>query len=105
MISGCNRSMPDSERNQLATAYVEVMIARNMFRSDSSAMHRAMDSVSRAYGFDNESDLRSAISKLSEEPENLRKMFDTAQRRLESIQSNAGTAVTPDSSNADSIKK
>ncbi|HVZ40197.1 MAG TPA: hypothetical protein VHI13_13040 [Candidatus Kapabacteria bacterium] len=87
--AACSHTTSDTERQTIASAYAEIMITKNIYRHDSVRMVKAMDSVARSFGFDDRHDLMQNIVDLSDEPENLRKMLDSAQKLLERAQSGA----------------
>lgn len=112
--SACRRSLSDGDRQTIAQAYAESLIARNLFRADTSAMRRAVDSVARAFGYDDEMDLIVAIRNAAEEPESFRRMLDSTLRVLEratlgmpagSTTAGPTTTITPADSSAGSTSR
>ncbi|MBS1913133.1 MAG: hypothetical protein JST22_14185 [Bacteroidetes bacterium] len=88
-LSACSHTPSDADRQTIASAYAETMITKNIYRHDSVRMVKAMDSVARSFGFDDQHDLMQNIVDLSDDPESLRKMLDSAQKRLERAQTGA----------------
>ncbi len=70
----------------MSVAYAEMLVAKNIHRTDSAAAARAADSIVKHFGYSNEGDLLKEMEELSSDPESLRTMLDSAQHRLEKIQ-------------------
>ena len=86
MLEGCQESISEEERQQMAQAYAEMLIAKNMVSGDSAAARRAVDSVLKTHGFADEKDLMTTVQKLTTNPDQLREMLDSTQQLLERAQ-------------------
>jgi hypothetical protein len=94
-LPGCTTKMSDAERQNVAVAYSEMLIVKNIHRVDSAAGAKAADSVVRHYGFAGEEELMSTIKELGKDPDNLRTMIDSAQKRLERVQQGIDPDLPP----------
>lgn len=92
-LLSCSNTMPEDERQNIANAYAEMLLTRNLFQGDSIRAASAVDSTLERYGFGSEMELMGKIKELTEDPESLRAMLDSAQKRLERIQQ----GINPDS--------
>jgi len=86
LLLSCSSTMPEDERQNIAVAYAEMLLTRNLFQGDSALAARAVDSTLERYGFDSEMELMGKMKELADDPEGLRAMLDSAQKRLERIQ-------------------
>ena len=86
MSSGCTTSLSEAERAKIVAAYADILMAKSQHMNDSAATFTALDSVAKAHGFGNAAEVRDAIAGLSDKPEELRRLLDSTQRRLERIQ-------------------
>lgn len=93
-VAACTRSYTDAERARIAAAYAETLMAYHLNATDSVRMHKAADSIAGAFGFSDERDLREAIAAMTEQPEDLRRMFDTTDRYLQRISAKAPQAAS-----------
>lgn len=85
-ISGCTPSFSEGEIQEITMAYSEMLIARNMGAGDSLRIKRLVDSTLKAHGVAGEEEMMEKMKILAKEPESLRAVLDSAQRRLERIQ-------------------
>jgi len=85
-LSGCSTKMSEKDRANVSVAYAEMLLVKNMYRYDSVHAARAADSVVRHYGYGGEQELMKKIKDLTNDPESLRLVLDSAQHRLEKIQ-------------------
>jgi hypothetical protein len=95
LMAGCTKKMSNEERQKVAVAYAEMLIVKNMQRADSVDAAKAADSVVRHYGFSGEAELMSTIKEMGHDPESLRVMLDSAQKRLERVQQGVDPDLPP----------
>lgn len=70
----------------LADAYAEILLASNIYRSDSSRLQTILDSIATNFGFRDQKDVLSEIHQVTLNPEILRKVLDSTQNRLQRMQ-------------------
>ena len=73
-------------RAKVAKAYAEVMIVEQQLKSDSLSRLKAIDSVLKIYGYDSRAELISAIRDAGEDPDGMRMVLDSTQRRMDLVQ-------------------
>ena len=93
LLQSCTTKISEQERQNIAVAYAEMLIVKNMYRADSLKGAKMADSVVRHYGFDGEGELMGKIKDLGHDQDALRAMIDSAQKRLERVQQ----GINPDS--------
>ena len=97
LFPGCTSSFSEGELRDISLAYSEMLIAKNMGGSDSTLTRKLVDSTLREHGIAGEGEMVETMKKLAREPESLRAVLDSAQRRLERIQQ-GNIGLPPDSS-------
>ena len=83
LASAC--SPGPSDDNNLAAAYAEILVVQTIHRNDTVTGRQKADSVATTFGYDDVDDVLAQIKALTEEPERLRPVLDSAQRILEEI--------------------
>lgn len=79
---GCGDRITPAQVEELSLTVSDVMIAIQ-HGADSAARATIADSVARAHDFDGWNDVRDEIGLVATEPEKLRTLLDTTQRRIE----------------------
>ena len=80
--AACGDRTSEKDVRTISRALADVMVSVQR-GADSTARARIADSVSRAHGFDRWTELREAIGDVAVEPERLRTVLDSAQKRIE----------------------
>lgn len=89
ILGGCSSGVSPDERDRIAIAYAETLIARQSHPGDSLATAHAVDSVLAAFGYDNASDLTEDVNRVATEAEQFRTMLDSSQHYIELVRSGA----------------
>ncbi|MEP7217529.1 MAG: hypothetical protein ABI876_01365 [Bacteroidota bacterium] len=86
VVSGCHSAPSDATIKQLSAAYADFLIAKRRTAGDSIATARNIDSVLKRYNFSSIEEMTDKIKAVGDDPDKLRQLFDSTQRRLESFQ-------------------
>jgi hypothetical protein len=86
MVGGCHSAPSDATIKQLSAAYADFLIAKRFTTGDSIATVRSIDSVLKRYDFSTVQEMTDKIKAVGDDPDKLRQLFDSTQRRLESFQ-------------------
>lgn len=86
LSTGCQENISEPERQNIATAYAEFLITKNIISSDSITLHNAIDSTLQRYGFANEKEFLKAFDALAMQPDYLREVLDSTQNYLQNVQ-------------------
>ena len=79
---GCGQGIGGEEAREIAYVYAEVLLNQSLGNTNS----RSVDSLLQANGYNSVHELQERIEELArEEPEGLKAVFDSTQRRLEEI--------------------
>jgi hypothetical protein len=70
----------------LADAYAEILLASNVHRGDTTTRQGILDSIAVNFGFSSQKEVLSEIHEMTLNPEVLRKVLDSTQNRLQSLQ-------------------
>jgi hypothetical protein len=82
MLSGCGDRITPAHIEDISRAVADVMVAVQK-GADSTDRYRIADSVARRHGFDDWAEIRDEVGVIATEPERLRSLLDTTQRRIE----------------------
>jgi hypothetical protein len=85
ILGACSESSvkpPD----HLADAYAEILLASNVHRGDTTTRQAILDSIAVNFGFNSQKEVLSEIHEMTLNPEALRKVLDSTQNRLQSLQ-------------------
>lgn len=85
-FQSCQDSLSEDERRNIATAYAEMLLVRNMVSGDSATVLRAIDSTLQKYGFKNEAQLQEQLDLVAMNPDQMREVLDSTQHILERVQ-------------------
>lgn len=86
-MGGCTSGISPDERDRIAVAYAEALMARQSHPGDSLATARAVDSVLKAFGYSRASDLADDMKRAAEQAEQFRALLDSSQHYMERIRS------------------
>ena len=81
----CGTGVSPSERDVLAVAYAEALLARHLHPGDSTATTHAIDSSLRTHGIDGGSELKKRMEDVAEQSDAFRALIDSAQHYLERV--------------------
>jgi len=84
-VAGCGSSLSQEERDEIAVAYAETLIAREVHQGDSAASSRAVDSALRAHGIEGIAELERRMNTVALQSDAFRAMLDTVQQYLERV--------------------
>lgn len=82
--TGCGERISPEQIEEISSSVADVMVAVQR-GSDSTERYRIADSVARTHDFENWAELRDEIGVIATEPERLRSLLDTTQRRIEGL--------------------
>ena len=82
ITAGCSERYSPSEIDEMSRSLANVMIAVQ-HGADSTARTRLADSVARAHGYSDWAELRNDVADVGTEPDRLRALLDSTQRRIE----------------------
>lgn len=85
LSSSCGESVPVPADN-LVEAYSEILIASNINREDSVRRQVVLDSIAENFGFESHKNVLAEIHDMTLNPDVLRKVLDSTQNRLQSLQ-------------------
>lgn len=81
-ISSCGKQLSDENVDSISTLYAEILLEKSIGNEDDGKV----DSLLKANGYENVADFQQSIKQLAQEdPEGLRAVFDSTQKRLEKI--------------------
>ncbi|MEO5928820.1 MAG: hypothetical protein ABIR47_02700 [Candidatus Kapaibacterium sp.] len=86
IVSGCHSAPSDATIKQLSAVYADFLIAKRLNAGDSIATAKNIDSVLKRYDFSSIQEMTDKIKAVGDDPDKLRQLFDSTQRRLESFQ-------------------
>ncbi len=84
--AGCEGTIDKEGQDAVATAYADILLAESMNAADSVAAGKAVDSILAHHGFADREELNADMKRATEQPEMIRSILDSAQRRLQRIQ-------------------
>lgn len=88
-LTSCGYTVNESERNNFARLYAELLIAETTFANDSTRKHQVIDSLLQGTEFANMKEVRDWLEKLTaNDSEGLKIMMDSTQQYLERIRDN-----------------
>lgn len=82
LLGACGERITPEEIEDVSASVADVLVAIQ-YGADSTARHRIADSVASAHGYDGWAELSNEIGVIATEPDRLRSLLDTTQRRIE----------------------
>ena len=84
-LGSCGEGVP-VPADHLVEAYSEILIASNINREDSVRRGAVLDSIAANFGFSDHKKVLAEIHEMTLDPDVLRKVLDSTQNRLQSLQ-------------------
>lgn len=105
-LQGCGSEVDNEETERLAELYAEVLIQEATAGKGSDKSSPVIDSLLQINGFDSIADLQARIETLAQEnPDGLRAMMDSTQKRLENIRDGVQPDTTQSSETQEEKKE
>jgi hypothetical protein len=89
LATGCKQAPKPKDIGELSQTYADLLMAQQRSRTDTTAVRKSIDSTLKAHGFDDEEEFRERLKDVGQDPEVMRKIFDSTQQLLQKITNEA----------------